>query len=372
MENQPKKMLYARKETVMERMLSAFSLAYLAERYSNNKLNFNFTIQRDSGQWNAEQKSLLIHSAVSDMIIPVAYLIKGNTADGEIWTVIDGKQRLTTLMTFANNEFKLINKTPNVVINGIEYEIGGLKYSDLPEPVKEKFDLYSLDAAFLFNYTADTMEDQFYRLNNGSTFTKQQKAIVKLGTELAEKLVPFEQHPFWDRTNISNIQKRHGVVMETILKSLMLLTDYNYQQFGAAEVVKFSSYYNENYKAQEIEYFGELLDKLNRYIPNDDKINEILKPINIPIFIMNMDHFESTDRNSDEYEAFISWWCKEGIHSEDYQQFCGSGSTNRNKVWGRMETMDKCLDTFVDEKSANNRNISYPATEKNTVEAQAS
>ena len=333
----------------MERMLTSFSIAYLSERYVNGKLNFDFAIQRDSGQWNAEQKSLLIHSVVSDMIIPVIYLVKESTADGEIWTVIDGKQRLTTLMTFASNEFKLINKTPDVVINGNEYKIAGLKYSELPKAVKEKFDLYSLDVAFLFNFTPDTLEDQFYRLNNGSTFTKQQKAVVKLGTELAEKLVPFEQHPFWDRTNISSVQKRHGVVMETILKSLMLLTDYNYQQFGAAEVVKFSSYYSQNYKQQTITYFGELLDKLNRYIPNDDTINEILKPINIPIFIMNLDHFESTDRNSDEYEAFISWWCKEGIYSDDYQKFCGSGSTNRAKVWGRMETMDKYLDTFVEE-----------------------
>lgn len=349
MENQPKKMLYARKENFMERMLSGYSIKYFVERYTSQKLNFDFAIQRDSGQWNQEQKSLLIHSVVSDMIVPTTYLIKENTSDGEIWTVIDGKQRLTTLMTFANNGFKLGSKTPNVVINGKEYEIAGLKYSELPEPVREKFDLYSLDVAFLFNYTADTMEDQFYRLNNGSTFTKQQKAVVKLGTELAEKLVPFEQHPFWDRTNISSVQKRHGVVMETILKSLMLLTDYNYQQFGAAEVVKFSSYYSHNYKQQTITYFGELLDKLNRYVLNDDEINEVLKPINIPIFIMNLDHFESLERPAEEYEQFITDWCIEEIHSDDYQKFCGSGSTNKAKVWGRMETMDKCLDTFIKE-----------------------
>lgn len=337
------------RKTIMERMLTSFSIRYLTERYSNDKLNFDFAIQRDSGQWNAEQKSLFIHSVVSDMIVPTIYLIKENTDDGEIWTAIDGKQRLTTLMTFANDGFKLGNKTPNVVVNGNEYKIAGLKYSELPKTVKEKFDLYSLDVAFLFNFTPDTLEDQFYRLNNGSTFTKQQKAVVKLGTELAEKLVPFEQHPFWDRTNISSVQKRHGVVMETILKSLMLLTDYNYQQFGAAEVVKFAENYSQNYKQPEITYFAELLDKLNKYIPNDDKINEILKPINIPVFIMNMDHFESLERPAEEYEAFISWWCKEGIHSDDYQKFCGSGSTNKAKVWGRMETMDKCLDTFIEE-----------------------
>lgn len=338
----------------MERTLSSFSLGYLSERYASGKLNFDFAIQRDSGQWNAEQKSLLIHSVVSDMIVPTVYLIKENTDDGEIWTAIDGKQRLTTLMTFANDGFKLGNKTPNVIINEIEYIIAGLKYSELPKAVREKFDLYSLDTAFLFDYAADTLEDQFYRLNNGSTFTKQQKAVVKLGTELAEKLVPFEQHPFWDRTNISSVQKRHGVVMETILKSLMLLTDYNYQQFGAAEVVKFAEYYSQNYKQQEITYFAELLDKLNKHIIDEADVNEVLKPINIPILIMNLERFESLGRNLDEYDAFISWWCKEGIYCEEYQKFCGSGSTNRAKVWGRMETMDRCLDDFLNGKSSTN------------------
>ncbi|MCM1059640.1 MAG: hypothetical protein NC452_05045 [Eubacterium sp.] len=131
------------------------------------------------------------------------------------------------------------------------------------------------------------------------------------------------------------------------MKSLMLLTDYNYQQFGAAEVVRFAEYYSQNYKQQEINYFAELLDKLNRYLPDDDEINEVLKPINIPIFIMNVDHFEALERPAEEYEQFITDWCKNGILNTDYQKFCGSGSTNRNKVWGRMEVIDKCLDDFL-------------------------
>ena len=335
----------------MEQTSTRFTIEQFIKKHENDTLNFDFALQRDAGQWNREQSSLLIRSVIKKMVIPPIYLVKEETTAGEIWTVIDGKQRLTTIISFFNNNFRLSSNLPPITIAHTEYDISKKKYKELPDCVKDRFLTRALDIVFLLGFDQDELEEQFYCLNNGSIFTKQQKAVVKLGTELAEKLVPFEQHPFWDRTNISSVQKRHGVVMETILKSLMLLTDYNYQQFGAAEVVKFSSYYNENYKAQEIEYFGELLDKLNRYIPNDDTINEILKPINIPIFIMNLDHFESTDRNSDEYEAFISWWCKEGIYSDDYQQFCGSGSTNKAKVWGRMETMDKCLDLFTAEST---------------------
>lgn len=334
----------------MERTLSSFSIKYLTERHANNKLNFDFAIQRDSDQWNKEQMSLLIHSVVSDMIVPTIYLTKENTNDGEVWTVIDGKQRLTTLMSFANNGFKLSKTTPGVVINGEEYNIGGLTYSELPKPVQEKFDLYSIDTAFLFKYTEDDLEDQFYRLNNGSIFTKQQKAVVKLGGKLAEKLKEIEHHPFWDRTNITNIQKRHGTVMEIILKSLMLLTNYNYTHFGAAEVIKFAEYYSENYNDQEIEYLAELIDKLNISIPTDDDTDKLLKPINIPIFLMNLEYFESLNQPMEKYEEFITEWCLNDCESSEYMNYCGSGSTNRNKVWGRIEVINRYLDNFLNGK----------------------
>lgn len=332
----------------MEQTSARYTIQQFIDKYENETLNFEFALQRDSGQWNIEQASMLIRSIVKKMIIPSIYLVKEETAKGEVWIVIDGKQRLTTMINFFKNKFRLSSNLPTVMVADTEYDISKKHFKDLPDCIKERFLMRALDTVFMLDFSNDELEEQFYCLNNGSIFTKQQKAVVKLGTDLAEKITPYEQHPFWDRTSISNVQKRHGVVMETILKSIMLLTDYDYQQFGAAEVVKFSSYYNENYKSQTITYFGELLDNLSRYIPNDDKINEILKPINIPVFIMNLDHFESLGRNSDEYEAFISWWCKDGIYSDEYQQFCGSGSTNRNKILGRMETMDKYLDKFIE------------------------
>ncbi len=340
----------------MEQTSARYTIQQFIDKYENETLNFEFALQRDGGQWNTEQASMLIRSIIKKMIIPSIYLVKEETAMGEVWTVIDGKQRLTTVINFFKNKFRLASNLPAVTVADVEYDISRKHYDDLPDCIKERFMMRALDTVFMLDFDKDELEEQFYCLNNGSIFTKQQKAVVKLGTELAEKITPFEQHPFWDRANISNIQKCHGVVMEVVLKSLMLLTDYNYQQFGAAEVVKFASYYSENYRSQTITYFGELLDKLNRYIPTDDNINEMFKPINIPVFIMNLDHFEGLGRDSREYEAFVVWWCKEGIHSEEYQHYCGSGSTNRNKVLGRMETMDKALDKFL--------NKDFPIIEK--------
>ncbi len=244
----------------MEQTSARYSIQQFLDKNANETLNFEFALQRDSGQWNAEQASMLINSIIKKMIIPAIYLIKEETAEGEIWTVIDGKQRLTTIIKFFNNEFKL-SQLEKITIGDEEYDISKMYFKDLPECVKERFLIRPLDTVFMLDFDQDTLEEQFYCLNNGSIFTKQQKAVVKLGTELADKLNPYVNHPFWDRANISNIQRRHGVVMEVILKSLMLLTDYDYKQFGAAEVVKFAEYYSENYKPQEIEYFTGIVEK---------------------------------------------------------------------------------------------------------------
>lgn len=335
----------------MEHTLGSCTVETFIDRFEKERLNFDFALQRDGNQWNKEQKSLLIHSVLTNMMIPSVYLLKKEDEEGESWVVIDGKQRLTNLISFCKNEFRIGKNIPSVTMNGTEYDISGRKYGNLPECLKEKLKMRMLDIVFLFNYTEKEIEDQFYRLNNVSIFTKQQKATVKLGNELAVLLSPLEHHPFWDRVNISDIQKRHGIIMETILKSLMLLTDYSYNHFGAAEVIKFAEYYSKNYNPQEIKYFTELLNKLDRCVINEEEVNEVLKPINIPIFIMNLDHFESFGKSEDKYEQFITHWCRNEIKNSEYQHFCGAGSTNRNKVWGRMETMDKALDMFIEGNS---------------------
>ena len=294
----------------MEHTLSTCTVKTFTERYEKQKLNFDFTIQRDGGQWNSEQQSLLVHSILVGMIVPALYFIKEEVDSGEVWTVIDGKQRLSTLMAFYNNEFKLSKDTDNITIGDKEYIIAGLKYKDLSEILQERFTMYPFDIVYLRGYTDEEIEEQFYRLNNGSIFTKQQKAVVQLGTELASKINEIEKHPFWERVNISKSQRKHGVVKETILKCLMLLSGYNYAHFGACEVVKFAKFFSKNYDDKQLEYFADILDKLNDNIVDTDDNNKILKPINIPAIVMNADFCDENDVSDADYEKFITDWLK--------------------------------------------------------------
>lgn len=331
----------------MEHTLSTCTIKTFVERFEKDKLNFDFTIQRDGGQWNKEQASLLVHSIMSDMIVPALYFIKETTDNGEVWTVIDGKQRLSTLMSFYKNEFRITKEVGDVTVNGKNFHIAGLKYNQLPPILQEKFTMYTFDVVYLRDYSEEELEEQFFRLNNGSIFTKQQKAVVQLGTELASKINEIEEHPFWSRVNVSKSQKKHGVIKETILKSLMLLTDYDYAHFGAVEVVRFAKYYSKNYDNRELEYFLELVEKLNENIVDSDENNKYLKPINIPVLIMNMDCFEGMDSTGRAYQEFINNWIKTDCKKSNYLDFCGSGSTHKAKVEGRVNTINEYLQNFV-------------------------
>lgn len=81
-----------------------------------------FNLQRDF-VWNLDQKRELIHSMLIGRHIPhcaVINVIDTNNENKDIWQVIDGKQRLTTINLFLLDEF-------TIELEGKEY-----LFSELP------------------------------------------------------------------------------------------------------------------------------------------------------------------------------------------------------------------------------------------------
>lgn len=79
----------------------------IIEMLNYNEINDDIDIQRgyvwDDKKSN-NRKSLFIYSLLMGKIVPPLYF---NKIDG-VYDLIDGKQRLTTLCEFVNNNFKLI------------------------------------------------------------------------------------------------------------------------------------------------------------------------------------------------------------------------------------------------------------------------
>src|SRR5437660_5755509 len=99
-------------------------------RYQQNEL-FIPQYQRDADQWDDIKKSLFIESVLNRLTVPAFYFAP-NEADSQVSDVVDGQQRLTTLLAFFNNEFTL-SKSDDCPYYGNSSHYAGKKYDQLAE-----------------------------------------------------------------------------------------------------------------------------------------------------------------------------------------------------------------------------------------------
>ena len=97
------------------------------------ELDLQPTFQRNF-VWNDRQKALLIDSILRGVPIPEIYIQRKNDAEGnEKIVVVDGQQRLTSCLSYIDNQFKI----PKGEIFGQEWQ--GRYFSDLEEEDRKRF-----------------------------------------------------------------------------------------------------------------------------------------------------------------------------------------------------------------------------------------
>ncbi|WP_339133736.1 MAG: DUF262 domain-containing protein [Candidatus Electrothrix sp. GW3-4] len=80
----------------------------LLKRFDRNEYNIP-DYQRDSEQWDEVKKSLFIESIINNFTVPPIIVCPDYTDGDEKFELVDGQQRLTTLLDFKNDNFRLCN-----------------------------------------------------------------------------------------------------------------------------------------------------------------------------------------------------------------------------------------------------------------------
>ncbi len=91
-----------------------------------NTLQMDHVIQRQSGQWDGDKlkKSLLIHSILANYPVPPIYCLKEPLDEKNFsYSILDGKQRLSTAFDYIDGRYPLDEETPSVVIDEVTYEL---------------------------------------------------------------------------------------------------------------------------------------------------------------------------------------------------------------------------------------------------------
>ena len=125
--------------------------------------------QRDSDQWDATTKSLLVESVINNLSIPAFFFEVGLNKDGvEHNQVIDGQQRLTTLGQFYRNTFRLVPSAEANYISPNSLHYAGKTFDELPAVYKAAFQKYRLTVIKLRDLENMRLE-VFRRINQGGT-----------------------------------------------------------------------------------------------------------------------------------------------------------------------------------------------------------
>ncbi|MFJ8668191.1 DUF262 domain-containing protein [Streptomyces sp. NPDC093600] len=181
-------------------------------------------------RWDEEAESRLIESIL--LGLPVPNLFFATNEDGS-WEVVDGLQRISTLIHFASeSEAQLaeIKKSSPLVLSSLKEldEFNGLTYEDLPPAMKFAFTKRGLGVTALSDKSDPQIRfDTFERLNRGSVeLSKQEvRACIYEGTfnKLIRELA--EGDDFKSLVKLQKKNEENATREELVLKFFAYLND---------------------------------------------------------------------------------------------------------------------------------------------------
>lgn len=135
---------------------SPHTIADIRDWNSNGTLLLQPDYQRRE-VWGYAARVMLIDSILNDIPMPKIFVSKAIKDMRTYRSVIDGQQRITTILAFLNDAFELENPYSG------PYD--GKKFSELPDEVRDDFLLYSIDFNEASGLPPEELREVYSRVN---------------------------------------------------------------------------------------------------------------------------------------------------------------------------------------------------------------
>ena len=211
----------------------------LVSRIKHQEIDLAPDFQRLRGIWNDERRSRLIESLLLRIPIPVFYVAAD---EADIWSVVDGVQRMSTIYDFVTGKFPL---------KRLEYLtwLDGQKHDELPRPMQRRISETSLIVNVIEPGTpAEVMFNVFLRINTGG--------MILNGQEIRHALNPGPVRNYLEALAQSSEFKK--------------ATDDSIKELRMADrecVLRFLAFYinpPEKYATNDLNgYLGKVMEKIN-------------------------------------------------------------------------------------------------------------
>jgi hypothetical protein len=213
------------------------------------ELIINESFQRHS-VWAVQAKVLFIDSILNELPMPKIFIRTkiDSKQQKTIKEIVDGQQRIRSIIEYANDDFVLSDKSIN---------FSGKKYSDLSNEQQSIFLGYAITADQLLNATDDDVIDIFARLNSYTvSLNAAEKRHAAFQTELKffVRDISIQYRWFIEKYNVFSIRQRFRMLDDEFFAELVRLINNGLEDGGADRINKF-------YKIMTDKIFTDVLRK---------------------------------------------------------------------------------------------------------------
>jgi len=291
--------------------------------------------------WTNSQASKLIESIFLGLPIPSIFL--GQDSNSNKYFVIDGQQRLISLLKFYQDDFKL---------SGIDSRWKGKKYSDLTDDEQFQLGDFSIHAIIVKegdNINDDSIYQIFERINTGGVNLQAQEIRASsYHGKLNNLLNELVEYPEWD--NFIQLNKTRQKPQELILRFFAL--NFSFQKYKPTMKTFMNLFMkrNRNLPDQELENFKntftKTIDIIDATFQKSDFILTPARVINTQLLDSIMIGIAQNISNKNLYNSSLVKQCFEELKKDkEYIDFCNSRKSTSELVNGRI---NKTINAFKD------------------------
>ena len=343
----------------LEKASIVWSAKQLSSMVKNGKINFDHIIQR-SYVWERARKSALIESMILGFPIPNVYAKRMDDGTGKrggnIYYIMDGKQRLSTVKEFLNDEFALsklqsITYFDNEEDKEVVVDISNMKFSELPEGLQDFLNTVTFNVTYFDNLTKDEERELFKRLNAGKPLSAKNKTLAS--AKDIEKLLDIGSHELFEHmlSEKARQNKNQAVIVTKVLT--MLNREVENISFASKD-------FNPEIEEMEISDNDKLeLNKVFDYIVGvheeltENKEKDVAKKLYTETHLVSLVPFvkQSIDNNVNEamFGEYLINFFKTENDSDVYTQYmeaCSGGVARNGAIVSRHEALGKSYEEF--------------------------
>lgn len=262
------------KQKIVDYDIKEFTIELLTQKYLNGMEDDNNDIFIPSYQrnfvWDSKRQSKFIESIL--LGIPIPYIFTADVDKGRL-EIVDGSQRLRTIVNFIDNKISLIDLE-------ILDKLNGFSFKDLTIARQRKFKNSTIRMIALSDKSdEDVRFMMFERINTGSDLLKdmEKRKGIFGGKFLTFVYEDCSTHPlFIKHTSFTDKVKQRGEPQELITRFFAFSDNYLEFKTGMNSFLNdYTDKMNRSFdKKRMYDEFDRMLKFIDSYIPNGFKKNE--------------------------------------------------------------------------------------------------